>query len=241
MQFKKSIRLAQLELKHSLLNLLLCWGVVTIFGTMMGYEVGLKYVQGEDGIQYDIVFCLVLGLVPYWFRSKHFQYHKQAGEVWASPSLIMQSMLPIPKKVLFQSRLLIYLVYYLPAAIAILIVTYSISAEIRTLMEPTVYLFFSIIWMTVSLAIGLSLAASDVGDEINVRTMTIAILSIAGSIGALYTVFYIIGDKGILAMMMNVAANHAGVGILICALVLIASFLYWPRYMEKKMRKLDYY
>lgn len=241
MQLKQSVWLARLELKHSILNLVLSWIVLTAFSTLILYEIAMKYSQGEGGLQYDLIFCFVLGLAPYWFRNKHFQYNKQSNNVWASPTLIMQSILPVPKKALFQSRMIIYFAYYLPAAITALIVTYAISADMRALMVPTAYLIFALIWMSLNVCTGMVLAASDVGDHITVRTMTVAILILAGIIGLIYILFYILVKEGLLYHIIHTATHDGWIALICCALALTASFQYWPYYMNKKMKQLDYF
>src|SRR5690625_1383975 len=103
--------LAKMELKGSSVNLLLCWLALSFFGILILFEISTRLMEGNVGVQYDIILLYGLGFGPFLFRAKHFKYLKISHHLQASPTLIMQSQLPIPKDILVRSRFIIYLGY----------------------------------------------------------------------------------------------------------------------------------
>src|SRR5690625_134521 len=110
--WKQALWLANFELKASIVNILLCWFVLSFLGLIFLTSFN-GYVE-NNYVGFDIFFLLIFSYAPYWLRSRHFQYQKISDRLYASPTWIMQRQLPIPKEILIKSRFLIYLAYLLP-------------------------------------------------------------------------------------------------------------------------------
>ena len=95
--WKQAFWLAKSEWKVSIVNIFLSWLILTIV-TLIFLTSFNRYME-ENYIGFDIFFLLVFSFGPFLFRSKYFQYKKVSGHIWASPTLIMQAQLPIPKNI----------------------------------------------------------------------------------------------------------------------------------------------
>ncbi|RDW22368.1 hypothetical protein CWR48_01285 [Oceanobacillus arenosus] len=188
----------------------------------------------------DIFLIIIFCFAPYYMKPKEFQLQKINGDLWAASSVILLKQLPIKENVLIRSRLIAYSFYSLPPQIILLVALYVISPNYREMMTPTTYVTFSVIWVAIGISIGFSMAASDIGELMNSKTMSIAFVYIFGSIAVLYVIFYRLLDDGIAKWTISIAQEWPFLSIIISIISTILSIKYYLHYMKKKMKKLDY-
>ncbi|RDW20441.1 hypothetical protein [Oceanobacillus chungangensis] len=188
----------------------------------------------------DILLMVIFCFAPYYMKPKEFQLQKISGDLWASPSVILLRQLPIKENVLIWSRLIVYSFYSLLPQIILLIALYLLSSNYREIMTPTEYMIFSIIWLAIGIIIGFSMAASDVGEFINPKSMIMASIIIITSLAIIYFIFYRVLEDGIVRWTIYIASEWSFLSIVISIIVTILSVKYWIHYMKKKMTELDY-
>src|SRR5699024_932554 len=185
-------------------------------------------------------FIVLFSSAPFLFRAKHFKYNKVSGNLWASPTFIMQSQLPIPKKTLFKSRFIIYAVYYVPATIFIFFISYIISDDLRTFLSPSTYIIFTVIWFLAGLSLGIVYPASDVGNIVTPKITFVYMIMLAAGGGLILLFFRLVIGTGIISFTIFLSNEHGGLAMIVCLILFICSWIYWPYYMDRKMKKLDY-
>jgi hypothetical protein len=236
--WKQAYQLAMNELRTSKMNYI---------GSMFLYLLISLFVLVFDGKAKmigwtinDIFLIVIFCFAPYYLKPKEFQLQKVSGELWAVPSVVWLKTLPIKENVIIWSRLIIYSFYSLPPQIILLVALYAISPDYRELMPPTNYIIFSIIWLALGISIGFSMAASDVGDLINLKSISIAIITIIASIALFIFIFYRVLDDGLVKWTIFIAQDWPVLSIIISIIATVLSIKYWLHYMKKQMKKLDY-
>lgn len=236
--WKQAFWLAKSEWKVSIVNIFLSWLILTIV-TLIFLTSFNRYME-ENYIGFDIFFLLVFSFGPFLFRSKYFQYKNVSGHIWASPTLIMQAQLPIPKDILAKSRLIIYFAYLLPFILTIFPIMYIGYSPIREVLSLPVYLVFVIIWICYCLYFGILLPASDVGDYATPKRMTYYFIFSFIIFFGIFIFFYKVLGYGIVAWTIRVAQNWPFLAIIISVILLVVSWKFMLFYMKKTMKKLDY-
>lgn len=237
--WKEAILLAKFELKSSQAQLFLCWLILTILSLI--FLTSFKGYVEENYIGFDIFFLLVISFGPFWFRSKQFQYRRISNRLWASPVLIMQNELPIPKEVIAKSRLIIYLAYLMPFIFTVFSFLYIFNGTVREMMDLFTYAAFVLIWILYALYFGMIMPSSDAGDYHTPTKMVVSFL-ISFSLGLGFILFfYQVLGYGIVAWTIMLAQDWAFVAIGISIILVIISWKALPIYMVKTMKKLDYF
>lgn len=237
--WKQALWLAKFELRKSAVNIFSCWIVLSIFAFI--YLTSFKNYLESNYVGFDIFFLFIFIFAPFWLRPKHFQYKKISGHVYASSTLVMQTQLPIPKIALAKSRLLIYIAYFLPYTLTAFTFYYLLDSSFRAQIDPQTYIIFVLIWICYGLYFGISLPASDAGDYMNTKTVFYYFLLTFAIIMALFLLFYLVFEYGIVAWTLMLAREWPIPTIFISVLLTTTSWKYWISHMEKSIKKLDYY
>src|SRR5699024_8634034 len=162
--WKQAFWLAKFELSESkrvFINLFLYFSLFIVVFVTTSYAVGDFYFGGLD-----VFFLLLFTYVPVWIRPKAFQYQKTGTGMWASPAVMMQTQLPIPKKIITKSRFIIYFIYSFPFQLFLFVSLYVFSPNISSDISPMTYIVFSIIWLSFGIYGGNSALLTDVGAQI---------------------------------------------------------------------------
>ena len=237
--WKQAFTLAKFELKISVVNILISWFVMTFF-SMSFFTSFSKYLE-KSYYGFDIFFILGLSFGPLLFRSKHYQYQKFGDDFYASPTYIMMNKLPIPKKVLALSRLLIIFIYVLPFMVTVFPLMYLTIPVVSEVMDVSAFIAFFIIWLLIVLILGMTLPASDPGDRL---TWGIVALYFVGAWLAIVTfsgLFHHFTGSGFVAWTIKLANDWAIPTIAIAIILFIISWRFWLYQMVKKTKKLDYF
>lgn len=236
--WKQTLRLASLELKTSPIRLILCWTFLPLFCLI--FLTGFQSYLDNHYMGYDAFFIILFSFAPYYFKSQFFQYRKVYDHLWASPVLLMQLQLPIPKNILVKSRLVIYLVYWVPFISISFLLFYLASDAIKLTFDMPTYITFFIIWFAISFAIGIILPASDVGDYVTTKTWIYYTIGLALFLLVLLLFFHLYLEFGIVAGTVQLAEGLPILSIILAILLILSSWKFWQVSMIKKMNKLDY-
>lgn len=149
--WKNAIWLAKVELKKSIVNLLLAWFTfsLAIFIVLMLYN----NFNSPDPY-HDVIFLILLTSGPFWLRNKAFKYQKMTDKLWFSPTIPMQLQLPISKDILVKSRLIIYTAYLAPFLTVLFPMFYLLDSELSK-MNILSYIAFCLIWIAFSFSLGM--------------------------------------------------------------------------------------
>ena len=230
--------LAKHELHASAIQMLISWLLLSCLGLL--FLTSFTSYLDENYIGFDIMFLFLFSYGPYLTKARHFQYNKVFGRVWASPVLVMQLQLPIPLNILVRSRLLIYLTYFVPFFCFTFVMMYIANSQLNGILSLSEYLVFFFIWLAISLFIGIILPASDVGDFITPMVMIRSIIIIFLCLFIPIAFFYGILNIGIVAWTIHFATTTPFLALSFSLIILIIISLFWPYYMKKTVRKLDY-
>lgn len=237
-EWKQAIFLAKFELKTSLVNILLSWFVITFFSLI--FLSGFSSYMEKNYYGFDIYFLIVFSLAPFLFRPKHYQYQKYSDGLYASPSFIMMTQLPIPKKVLAKSRLLITFVYIVPLVITIFPLMYLFIPGVKDVMDLPTFISFSVIWFFIIFTLGMMLPASDPGDKVTAKKAALYFVGAWLLLNVFIGLFHHFIGYGIVAWTIYVAKHWALLAIAIFIIIAMISWKFWERYMIKKSKKLNY-
>src|SRR5699024_5292369 len=167
--WKEAFWLAKFELKKSLVNLFFGWLALSLFGTLFLMNFNSYFEPDNKYFGYDFIFLYLFGFGPSMVRAKLFQYQQVNGQLWTSPTLVMQLQLPIPKKSLVKSRLITYCAYLFPFIVTVFTILYLFDSELSAAISAQSYLAFVFIWLAYSFVFGMIMPASDVGDYITTK------------------------------------------------------------------------
>jgi len=236
--WKQAFWLAKFELKASIANIFLCWFILSILGFL--FLTSFNDYLENNYAGFDIFFLLIFSYAPYWLRSSHFQFKKLSDHMYASPTLIMQIQLPIPKDALIKSRLIVYLAYLLPFMFTIFPIFYMMNSPIRDSIDIPTYLIFVLIWISYGLYFGIIVPASDTGQYITSKIMLYHLLIFFVIVMSLIVLFYLLFEIGIVAWTMMLAQDWALLTTVISIGLVILSWKFWSNQMKKTIKKLDY-
>jgi len=200
------------------------------------------YLQNND-VGFDFIFLILFLLAPAWHRPKRFlmQSVSQNSDLWAAPSLVLQLQLPITKNTLIKSRLLIYFFLSFPAQCLLLLAMYLVTPQLQTMVTPIEYIVFCIIWLSIGVYAGYIMPAGDVGDEINVKSVTIAFLQLNVGTIAILTFFHLVIGYGLVHSTILIAKKYAILSVVGSLALLIAGLYFWSSYMRNRLYKTDYF
>ncbi|WP_373894140.1 hypothetical protein ACUL41_01525 [Virgibacillus natechei] len=194
----------------------------------------------NDFVGYDLIFIILFALAPSWLRSKEFQIQKISGELWASPSLIMLSRLPVSKNVITKNRFIVYFAFAFPYQLLMLIALYVVNPEFQLMMSHASHIAFAIIWLAFGVYVGFIMPVSDSGDKANTKIITLySIVLIIGGIGIL-TAFHLLFGYGFVYWTVMLSQNWPLLSSVISIVLAFLGFHYWQRYMKRNIDKLDY-
>jgi len=235
-EWKEAFWLAKIELKKSIANLLLALFTfsLAIFIVLMLYN----NFNSPDPY-HDVIFFILLSSGPFWLRNKAFKYQKMTDKLWFSPTIPMQLQLPISKDILVKSRLIIYIAYLAPFLIVLFPMFYLLDSELSR-MNLLSYIAFCSIWIAFSFSLGMITLAGDVGNYVTaIRRIIHSLFVLLVAVIPFYY-FYLVLGGGIVLRTAMLAAKWPLLTILISIIFIIIGWKFWPYFMKKTMKKLDY-
>lgn len=234
--WKKALSLSRFELSTGAAYFLLQFFIAIFIAVFLG----TAFIRdlSNKSIAFDIFFLTLFSIFPAWLKSKNSQYQRVTGELWASPVFIMQKQLAIDEDIIIKNRFIIHFAYSLPMLILILGLTYPMISSAIT---PLQYIAFSIIWLSFSIYIGLIMGASDAGDYVNVKTISQSILIIVIFFALLIGVFHYILNISIIYGTVMLAKQFPLLSVIISIIFCFIGIRYWTYFMNKTIRKMDYF
>ncbi|MDE5413411.1 hypothetical protein [Alkalihalobacterium chitinilyticum] len=238
-EFKEALWLAKFELKASIQGFLSLLLFLALLLFIIVTASPFIFVEGNVGL--DLLFILVFGAFAVYCKPKEFQYQKVEDGLWASPYFMNLLQLPIPKKVLIQSRFIVNFVYTIPFHSFLLLFIYILSPEARQEAPVGTYFVFSLIWICFGIFAAGLFSASDPGDKITIVGMIIwGIVLFVVFIGGL-TLFHLFTGMSFVHATLVLASKWPLLTVVISLLLAITSVFYWKSYMSRKIEKMDYF
>lgn len=244
-EWKLAVSLAKFELLASPIHILvLCLlsPILTIFVTFLVLGPQLNDYLLNNYVGYDLLFLLIFLMTPAWLRPRTFliQSINNSSDLWAAPTLVLQLQWPISIKALIKSRLIIYFFLSFPVQCILLLSLYVATPQLKMLISPGHYIIFCIIWLAIGIYLGYVMPASDVGDRINTKSVTIAFILLFGGVIAVLTFFHLVIGYGFIHSTILLAKSYPVLSIVGSLILLIIGLLYWQSYMKRQIHKLDY-
>src|SRR5690625_155663 len=237
--WRKAVKLARFELSIGAAHFLLVFFISIFISIIIGMTLN-GYLTNQS-IGFDFFFIILFSIFPAWFKPEAAQYKRVSGELWASHIFIMYKQLPIPEDIIVKNRFIIHFMYSLPMLILILCLSFLITSIVQPILTPLEYVSFSIIWLSFSIYIGLIMGASDAGDRVNAKTMTLAFFHIGAFFTTLLGLFHFVFAIGIVYWTIILAENQTLIAALISILLSIIGIRYWQFFMKKTIKKMDYF
>lgn len=153
----EAFRLAKVEIKKSIIVIVLSWIVLWLAGAAI---LSLYNLVDSPDPYHDALLIAVIVALPLFFRRKVYRIHDDGKH--AAPAVIHYMQLPISKIAIAQSRLFIWLVYCLPAYFGLYSFAYFYDGILKTIPIGTYSLFFICI-LAIGLMSGLSTLNTDFG------------------------------------------------------------------------------
>ena len=243
--WKQAFWLAKFELTASPLHLLALYilgPLFILFLTLTIFSLSFDNYLDTNYVGFDMIFIFLLTLVPAWLRPKGSQIQQVNSdhELWAAPTLVMHLQLAIPKEILIKSRFVIYFFYSFPLQCIFLFSIYIMTPNLQSMISPSDYLVFCIIWLSFAIYIGFIMPAGDVGDRINLKTVTLSFIGIVFGTIAFLTSFILMTRHGLVYSTIIVAQKWPILSIIGSLGLAILGILYWQYYMKKSINKTDY-
>lgn len=231
-------RLAWMEIRASLRSTAFLFLFFLAMGVIFAaaFEV---YAEGDFPL-YDPVFLMILFLFPAWMKGKDFQMVRMGGDLWTVPAIIMLQQLAVTKETIIKSRFLIYLGYSFSFQLLLLAALPLVSAEFREMMTPLTYLAFLLIWLSLSAAIGLAMAASEAGGNYPRKSFIIAWVQILGALIVLYLVWRFLLHDGFLMLTIRLAQDWPIISSAAAIVLAVAGWNWWQYKMKRYMNNADY-
>ena len=236
-EWKEAFFLATFEFKKSLVNLTLGW--LGFFALSLIIFILYNHFDSPDPY-HDFIFLILLSSGPFLLRNNYFKNREMSHKSWFSPILLMQMQLPISKRIIAKSRLITYAAYLFPFLAALFPMLYLIDNELGT-MGIVPYIAFCLIWIAFCFSFGMLAPVVDVG--FYYATKNVIIYSLVGlSIAAVFILIYhfYVPDDGIVLWIAALAQKWPLTSMFISIVLIHANWMFWPLYMQKQMKKLDY-
>ncbi|MGM8364931.1 hypothetical protein ACLIBG_05530 [Virgibacillus sp. W0181] len=237
-QWKEAIWLATLELKTSPLNYLFALCITGLLGLFFITSFS-SYIE-NNYVGFDLFFMLLFSILSSWFRGKDYQYQKVSGSIWASPTYIMQTTLPIPLDTLAKSRLIFHFLLSFPLQVLILSSAYMLTPALQSFLSAFEYIAFAIIWLSFGVYAGYIMPAGDAGDKLKNRDIVIGFVGILVGLTVLFTFFHLLLGYGVVYWTMKMAQNSPFLSIIISTLIAGIGFNYWTKTLKKRTKRMDY-
>lgn len=240
--WKQAFVLAKFEIRESkqiFIYLFLYYCLFISLFVSVSYLVGEFYFGGLD-----IFYLLLFTFVPFWIKPKEFQYQRTNSGMWASPSVIMLTQLPINREIIIKSRFIQYFIYSFPFQLFLLVSLYLLTPNMQTNMSPISYISFSVIWLSFGVYAGLSIVTTDAGDKYGKGNRK---LYMAFGFGILLAVillilcFGLIFNYGIVHWTIIFAQKWPLISSAISILLVFLGFKHAQNHMKKTMEKVDYF
>jgi hypothetical protein len=237
-EWKQAYRLAAIEIVVSIKHFVLI-SVFYIAMSLIFMQSFDFYLEGEFRF-FDVMFLLIFIMFPAWMKRKEFQLRKMDGDLWTSPSILMLQHLPISLIVIIKSRFIIHAFYSFPFQLILLIAMPLMSVNFRDAMTPLTYIVFVLIWISLSIAVGFIMAASEAGGNFKTKSIVLSFFYLLVAICALYFLFPLLLDKGFVEWTMSIAKDHTLLSITMAVVLSIGGWKYWQFDMRRTMKNTDY-
>lgn len=245
-EWKLALSLAKLELTAYPIHLLMLYllnPLLTFIVVLLVVNPALNNYLQTNYVGFDLVFLFAFIMAPAWLRPRGFnvQSIEQYEGLWAAPTVVLQLQFPIKVKTLIKSRLIIYFFLSFPLQLVLLFAMYITPSKLSAIIAPSEYIIFCFIWLAMGVYLGYMMPASDVGGEVNSKSVAITLFLITVGAITLLTFFHVVLGFGLLHSTILLAKNYPVMSIIVSFVLLIIGLFYWPYYMKNKIRKLDYF
>lgn len=235
-EWKDAYWLAKVELKTSIVNLLLGWVIFSV-GTAIVLILYNNFTSPDP--YHDIIFLILVSSGPFLLRKSAFKYQQGSDKLWVSPTVPMQLQLPISKNILAKSRLITYTAYLGPFLVVLFSLFYLLDSELSQ-MSLLSYIAFCFIWIAFAFTFGMINPASDAGSYFTPIKIFIWIIFVLIIIVLPFYYFYKVLGGGIVLGSAMLAEKWPFLSIFISIVFFISGWKFWSYYMRKTMKKLDY-
>lgn len=238
MVWKQAFSVAAFELKASIPHLLSAYLLFPflVFAIIHNFQSYLDL----NFVGMDLLFMLIFTIGPLWAKPKAFQIQIMNGSFFVTAPVIMLQSLPIKKEVIIKSRFIIYFIYALPIQLIFLILFYNGFPLIQNMMGISAYISFSLIWLSISVYLGGSFPAAEIGDNSSifkqiVYTILFVILGIIG-----FTALHLLSGQGLVYWTLHFAQGMPLIASVVSIILAVIGFKYLQYYMGKRLDTLDY-
>lgn len=237
-EWKQAYRLAKFEIAVSIKSYFItCTFYIAISWIfMLAFDL---YLEGEFRF-FDLMFLLIFIMFPTWMKRKEFQMRKMDGDLWTTPSIIMLQQLPIPKETIVKSRFIIHSFYSFPFQLILLILMPLISDNFRATMTPLAYIAFLLLWLSISIAVGFMMAASEAGGNFGTKVIVLSFIYLLIGVGVFYFLFPLLSDKGFVEWTMSISKDWTLLTVIVAVALSIGGWKYWQTDMQKTLKKTDF-
>lgn len=230
----EAFRFAKMEMKKSMMFVILAWMVTWVAGVIVLTIFNLF--ESPDPYHDVLLFAVMLAF-PLFFRRKVFRIQDDGKH--AAPAVIHYMQLPISKKVIARSRIFIWLVYCLPAYIGLYGFAYLYDDILRSIPIGS-YLLFFIFMIAISLVAGLWSLNTDFGFHSYILMKAlIPICVVIGVILHLKSTDFTY-DTAILFWIMDVMKESTILCITSSILLIGLSIWLFPLTAIRKMKQYDF-
>lgn len=230
----EAFRLAMVEIKKSIVFIVLGWTVTWLAGFIF---LSIFNLFESPDPYHDVLLFAVMIAFPLFFRRKVFRIHDDGKH--AAPAIVHYMQLPIPKMTIARSRLFIWGVYCLPAYIGLYSFAYFYDGILRSIQIDSYALLFMFI-LAIGMVTGLWSLHTDFGFHSHI--MMKAFIPICVALGV---VLYLKStdftyDTALFFWLMNVFKSNEMI-VLISSMILIGlSIWLFPILAVRKMKYDDF-
>ncbi|QKS69874.1 hypothetical protein FLK61_24110 [Paenalkalicoccus suaedae] len=230
--------LSKMELKLSVKNYLTIILLAVIYTFFLRVTIA-DYLESSFFLV-DVLLIFYLVTTPFSTKPKALQYQKVNDGLFATPYFSMLYQLPIKRAAIITSRFIVLYVAIIVSTTFLFTMTYLTSSVLRETIAIPQFLALMLIWICISMAIGGLFPASDPGDKIKRFTMFWSYMTIIIFFVALYIIFPLWFDTGLLNWTIYLANEHTIISIF--AFLTLAGLCTWQwfRVALKRLKTIDY-
>ena len=236
--WQEAYRLARYEIRESL-RLLKGTGVILLLLLLLfilkGSIIDL-HTKSKLLFLYDVLFLAIFGVV--WTRPSEFIL-KSKKETLLSPTVVALFQLPVRAATIIKRQYILMLFYKLLFQVPLLCILYFTCTSIREAMPGSIYLAFSICWISFSIVSGGLNIIEDFGERITLAGKIWRMLIFICFI-VLYSMLQMKTGSGIVYTSITLVQNWPLLTSLLFSLIAASSLYIWHYYHLRNMRNLDY-
>lgn len=234
--WKHAVYLAWFEIRYSFVQLLFSLPLIMMFSLFISLSTDLF--EQSNAIFVDLL-LIWLSFVPFLIRPESTKIQKINGKLLASPVILMNLTVPVPKDILIKSRIVISLIHSLTISIPFLFIIYLFSPSAKGLLSFGLYSVFMIVWVAFQVIIVPPTA--DIGQRTSFVTSTFILIAfLVLLIGFLYFLHFYLGI-GIVHGSIKLIQDWPILTAITAILLIVLNVNKNQFYMKKQLKKIDYF